>query len=235
MSNPTQFITLRARVPIRAGEQLTTRYKHFMHSKWDIQAMLQKEWLFTCTCMRCQDETELGSYFSSLKCPYGGYFIQKISECQSVVCSKCNTSTDFTDRFKKIQAIESNLTSSTAQNIPEICNVVEEDEEIHDNFILKTKVYKKYVDIFENTDNQDILEDVVRRVKIVLNTLQLVDRGCSKLMGKYLMVLAECQQRMVKARKGEGGMSLKDLKQAVKELTMIKLTAVKMLSQYVII
>ena len=78
---------------------------------------------------------------------------------------------------------------------------MEEDSEIHDNFILKTKVYKKYVDIFENTDNQDILEDVVRRVKIVLNTLQLVDRGCSKLMGKYLMVLAECQQRLVKARR----------------------------------
>ena len=112
---------------------------------------------------------------------------------------------------------------------------MEEDSEIHDNFILKTKVYMKYVDIFEHTDNQDILEDVVRRVKIVLTTLQLVDRGCSKLMGKYLMVLAECQQRMVKARKGEGGISLKDLHTAIKEITMVKLTAVKMLSQYVIV
>ena len=93
----------------------------------------------------------------------------------------------------------------------------------------------KYVDTFEHIENKDILEDVVRRVKIVLNTLQLVDRGCSKLMGKYLMVLAECQQRMVKARKGEGGISLQDLHKAVKEITMVKLTAVKMLSQYVII
>ena len=115
VSNPTQFITLRAKIPIRAGEQLTMRYTHFMHSKWDIQAMLQKEWLFTCTCLRCEDATELGSYFSSLKCQCGGYFIQKISECQSVVCSKCNISKDFTDRFKKIQAIESNLTFSTVQ------------------------------------------------------------------------------------------------------------------------
>eukprot|EP00091_Calanus_sinicus_P023721 TRINITY_DN8174_c0_g1_i1.p1 TRINITY_DN8174_c0_g1~~TRINITY_DN8174_c0_g1_i1.p1 ORF type:complete len:123 (-),score=18.22 TRINITY_DN8174_c0_g1_i1:338-706(-) len=115
------------------------RYTHFLHSKWDIQATLQKEWLFTCTCMRCEDPTELGSYFSSLICPCGGYFCHKISECQSFVCSKCRINKDFTDRFKRFKAIESSIALSTSEDIKEICNEVEEDVDIHDNFYLENQ------------------------------------------------------------------------------------------------
>ena len=41
----------------------------------------------------------------------------------------------------------------------------------------------KYVDIFEYSDSQEILEEVVCRARSVLKTLQLVDGGCSKMMG----------------------------------------------------
>jgi len=236
VSNPAKTITLRAKTHILAGEQLTMRYTNFIDSKWSIQAKLQNDWLFVCNCKRCGDVTELGSHFSSLQCPCGGYYYQTIKDPQrhATICSKCEKCMDFTDKFLEFKEIESNLFSASAQNISELCDVIEADKEIHDTFFMKTKACMKYVDIFQNTDNQEILENVVHHVKIVLNTLQLVDSGISKLMGSYLMVLAECQQKLLKIMKAEGVISLPDLQRAVKELTRTKLTAVKMLSQHVI-
>ena len=237
VSNPSQTITLRAKIAIHAGEQLTMRYTHFMHPRWNIQTKLEREWLFVCTCVRCQDGSELGSYFSSLKCSCGGYFNEKNADKHRdiFVCSQCEQCKDFTEKFLKFEEIENGINSLSTKSdiIHNFCNLIEEDTEIHENFYMKTKVYMKFADIFQHEENQDILEDVVRRLNIVLKTLQLIDRGCSKLMGKYLMILAECQKKMLMNKKQKEDIPLHDLQQAIRELARVKLTAARMLSQHV--
>ena len=74
VSNPGTSTTLRARTSIQQGEELSIRYTHTMDYRVNIQERLRKEWFFTCACKRCEDTTELGSYFSSLQCSCGGYF-----------------------------------------------------------------------------------------------------------------------------------------------------------------
>merc|ERR1711936_584337 len=109
------------------------------------------------------------------------------------VCSGCKKINDFTEKFLKFEEIENDLTfpGEVSKKVKEYCDQFEEDSEMHGNFYMNTKLYMKYVNIFKLEENQDILEEVVRKVKLILNTLQLIDRGCSKLMGNYLMILME--------------------------------------------
>ncbi|CAH1164666.1 unnamed protein product [Phyllotreta striolata] len=61
-------ITVKACLPIEAGEHITTMYTHCL---WGTQARrehLKETKYFSCECRRCRDPTELGSYLSALKC-----------------------------------------------------------------------------------------------------------------------------------------------------------------------
>ena len=227
---PGTRITLRARTLIKAGEQLTIRYIQTMQARWAIQDKLEQEWFFICGCKRCKDATELGSHFSSLQCPCGGFFSDKTCNWYEFICSHCGKCQDLSEKFKQVEEIESKLVSSSKETITELCKFVEDDLMIHSNFYLTLKLYMKYIDMEGTDDREEVLKDVILRVKSVLNTLQLVDTGCSKLMGKYLMVLANSQQKLLKKKRSEEEISMHDLKQAAKELTRLKLSAGRMLS-----
>ena len=75
-------ITLRARRTIKAGEELTMPYTDVLLEVRARQENLRQEWHFSCTCPRCSDPSEAGSFFSSLQCTCGGFatrpYIQKI-------------------------------------------------------------------------------------------------------------------------------------------------------------
>lgn len=67
-------INVRATVDIPKGELLYATYTYTLHGTAARQKHLQKGKFFTCTCARCIDPTELGTYFSSFscnKCPAG--------------------------------------------------------------------------------------------------------------------------------------------------------------------
>ncbi|XP_068915824.1 SET domain-containing protein SmydA-8-like [Tenebrio molitor] len=61
-------ITVRAALPIKKGDHISTMYTHAL---WGTQARrehLRETKYFSCKCKRCQDPTELGSYLSALRC-----------------------------------------------------------------------------------------------------------------------------------------------------------------------
>lgn len=61
-------ITVKAACNIKKGEHITTMYTHAL---WGTQARrehLKETKYFGCTCKRCADPTELGSYLSAVKC-----------------------------------------------------------------------------------------------------------------------------------------------------------------------
>lgn len=61
-------ITVRASLPIKKGEHITTMYTHAL---WGTQARrehLKETKYFSCECKRCADPTELGTYLSALRC-----------------------------------------------------------------------------------------------------------------------------------------------------------------------
>ncbi|CAH1154576.1 unnamed protein product [Phaedon cochleariae] len=61
-------ITVRAALPVTAGDHVTTMYTHCL---WGTQARrehLRETKYFACRCRRCCDPTELGSFLSALRC-----------------------------------------------------------------------------------------------------------------------------------------------------------------------
>ena len=61
-------IQVRAQVPIQKGEEITTRYVGITNGVPLRAEMLREHWCFTCSCTRCMDPTELGSYSSAILC-----------------------------------------------------------------------------------------------------------------------------------------------------------------------
>ncbi|XP_023331997.1 protein msta [Eurytemora carolleeae] len=62
------LITVRACIPIQAGDEITTQYRGPNDGNILRRPDFKKNWLFDCSCVRCQDPTELGTHSSTLKC-----------------------------------------------------------------------------------------------------------------------------------------------------------------------
>ena len=67
-SSSNYTIQVRAQVMIKKGEEITTRYVGITNGVPLRAEMLLEHWCFTCSCVRCVDPTELGSYSSAILC-----------------------------------------------------------------------------------------------------------------------------------------------------------------------
>ncbi|KAF2364128.1 SET domain [Trinorchestia longiramus] len=68
-TTPEGVITARASVTIEKREPLCVSYTGTMEPLWQRQKYLTDVYKFQCRCKRCVDPTELGTYFSSPRCP----------------------------------------------------------------------------------------------------------------------------------------------------------------------
>ena len=69
VQNGTSVIELHAILPIKKGEEITTRYTTPQLGTMRRQQLVQSQWYFTCQCTRCLDPTELGTFNNSALCP----------------------------------------------------------------------------------------------------------------------------------------------------------------------
>ena len=59
---------MRAQRAIKKGEEITTRYFDPWIGQPRRLLSIDKNWNYLCNCARCQDVTDLGTYFSAIKC-----------------------------------------------------------------------------------------------------------------------------------------------------------------------
>uniref|UniRef100_A0A1B6CUV4 SET domain-containing protein n=1 Tax=Clastoptera arizonana TaxID=38151 RepID=A0A1B6CUV4_9HEMI len=83
---------------IHRGEYLTTMHTHVLWGTHARRNHLETTKYFSCHCIRCADPTELGTYFSALKCiaetkegPCPGYQLptSPLNNKSSWACNKC--------------------------------------------------------------------------------------------------------------------------------------------------
>jgi hypothetical protein len=91
-----------ATVPIKGGQPLTQLYGRIFKGTHRRQELLQNIYYFSCSCPRCSDPTELGTFFSAIKCSMKkcvGYLLPKtpldISPTSKWKCNVCNNSATF--------------------------------------------------------------------------------------------------------------------------------------------
>ncbi|KAH8289973.1 hypothetical protein KR018_012433 [Drosophila ironensis] len=87
-------IRLRAMVDLKEGQPLHHSYTYTLDGTAQRQRHLRQGKYFTCQCERCQDPTELGTHFSSLKCGQctEGYQVPKqpTESASTWNCSSCD-------------------------------------------------------------------------------------------------------------------------------------------------
>jgi len=133
-------------------------------------------------------------------------------------------------RFNEIE----NTLNQNLSNLDKYCLEIEADEYIHDMFYLKVKLFMKYAEAFQDSNNAEVLEKILERTKIVLKLTRDIDPGCSKVTGNFLLILAQTQEKLLNLKKLQGtikDVSPKDLRMAVTEILKTKMIANKMLGQ----
>jgi len=150
-------------------------------------------------------------------------------------CSGCQQARDFTEKFERFQQIEGRLSSCSLsrEELRSFLAEIDADEQIHDQFYLKVRANMKYCEMFQDSSDRETLEEVMSRVKTVLNLIRDIDQGCSKVTGKYVLVLAEVQEKLLTLRRKEDpAVQPSQLRKEVADLIKSKMIANKMLGQH---
>jgi len=211
-----QTITFRAKRKIKCGEELTIRYHTFLQPRNEIQGHLEKNYHFICQCQRCSSSDDLNSNFSHLQCSCGGFF----REPEENLCSKCGGSSDH-KLLEKVSLLGKRLEKEGWGE--EVEEEVATIPGCHPSHHLRIQLYVAFLE--EKKEERDT-DRVVARASAVLQVLNQLDPGCTKLAGKYLGLVVTGQMAGARAR-GEGGMS--------KEMVRARMQAVKLSSDFCIV
>ena len=177
-------ITLRARRTIKAGEELTMPYTDVLLEVRARQENLRQEWHFSCTCPRCSDPSEAGSFFSSLQCTCGGFATRQ--EDNTWKCSLCASDLpDMASREAKVGELGRALELiSTGDDINKLADQLDKVEGLHDNHWLRLRSNIRFCDLMAANSEEEIVRKVAAKSEAALATLSLVDPGLSKLAGR---------------------------------------------------
>ena len=184
-----------------------------------IRAHLEKKYHFTCQCERCSSSHDLDSNFSNLECNCGGFIGDK-SETEDDLCSKCGKCAD-NELSEKVSLLGRRLGKEGWGE--EVEDEVEAIPGCHPSHHLRIQLYIAYLE--EKKEGEKETEKVVARASAVLQVLNKLDPGCTKLAGKYLGLVVTGQMAAARAR-GEPGLS--------KELVRARMQAVKLSSDFCI-
>ncbi|XP_059608080.1 SET domain-containing protein SmydA-8-like [Phlebotomus argentipes] len=99
---------------IRKGDRLSICYTDALWGTQQRQEHLSQTKMFTCSCPRCLDVTELGSNFSALNCetPCAGLLLAKDSNWHCQVCSRTVPKADVESLLEKAAQDASKMKSS---------------------------------------------------------------------------------------------------------------------------
>ena len=145
-------------------------------------------------------------------------------------CSDCLEKRDLEEKYKEAENWITNLDDNETVN--EVLKVVESGG-YKDNFYVTTKCLMKYVEKYKTTLDKEVLESVVDKVETVLNTLKLVDDGCTRLSGKYLKILLTCQEKLLEPKRNDGKeINETEIEKVLSDIAKRKQEAEQMLSTF---
>ena len=101
-------LTVRATVPVKCGEEIKTSYIYPDIGSVMRRSQIRSTWYFDCSCERCSDPTELGTYLSCLRCTgcQGRVLPQHAMDYDSAwACDGCGDCITADEALEKTQAM----------------------------------------------------------------------------------------------------------------------------------
>merc|ERR1711915_870119 len=144
-------------------------------------------------------------------------------------CSECFKDNNLVQTYKLANNLFDKVNTKNVDEIIDQLNF----QGNHKNSFVTTKFFMVYIEKYKSTRDIEIMRSVIDKCKVVLSTLSLLDPGCTTLYGKYMMILMDLQQTLLKAMMDNNELEKKDYCKAMIELARGKVKAAKLISAYI--
>ena len=202
-------VEIRAKTRIRKGEEISNQYMVPDTPAYIRRPVMKEKWFFDCSCPRCLDPTELGSYFGSILCDNrkcGGPVISSdpSNNLSDFHCQKCGKTMSYATVMSVISTSEKMILNNDTKD-----GVIEHYERILDklssllhpgNYLLlelKQKLGLLYGNIFPHTINRMKRPARDRKVQLcydVIKQLSKIESGMSEWRIVMMTELAKMTQ-----------------------------------------
>ena len=185
-------IQVSAAIDINANDMLTDSYTGTMEPYWKRFNRVNDLFHFTCECGLCKDPTELGTFFSSPRCPVcpGHYLCPRVCESKiSFVCRKCNKTKSVSDikddlyEWEARLAIQDIFGQSSPRKIEIELNRVE--IEFHPTHYIYYKVARAALRSLKENDSIHSIDLRYKLWKREIECLNILDQGLTRRKGMY--------------------------------------------------
>ncbi|CAH1964736.1 unnamed protein product [Acanthoscelides obtectus] len=197
-------ITFRAALPIKKGEHITSTYTNILWGTSARRDHLKQTKYFTCKCRRCQDPTELGTYFSALRClgdeencPCGGTQlpVNPTEEDCVWVCERCKIQLPDKEMMNFVNHLNTEVdrVMSRRSKIAELEGVLSKLLNfLHENHYLNYIIKHSLVQLYGNEGNGEISASLLTmKLKMCQDLIEItrkIDPGNARL-SLYMGVL----------------------------------------------
>lgn len=214
----TQFgskFGFRAQRFISTGEELTIRYTRTLEHRLALRSTLKTKWHFECSCLRCQDSTDLGSYISSPLCktchkPLVPKFPLDLHSSWHCLEQSCPDVPE--DRILKLDKIAKDIAAKVdKQDSKDVKLALSTlNKAFHPNYHLSVKL--KFDFIMSKSANQSLedLQLVEEFSHDVINVLDHVDKGKTRLLQNIKCNLARTKVKLLSELRAQGKITQKE-------------------------
>ena len=204
--HPDNRLTLRAQREIKEGEEITIQYISFLFGNFKRCPDIKACWFFQCSCRRCEDPTELGTFLSAVLCQQcDGPVLPADSSltCLSWTCLHCGLTVDREQVSSMVRELEDEMYKTEEQEYDKYCQLVERFSSLLHPHHYQLLLCKKYLaGSIRGNISLDMLEVKMllwimivtmillqRKVELMtefVEVFQVVDPGLTKWRGKML-------------------------------------------------
>jgi len=215
------LLDVRAQTKIMRGEEITTRYVGINVGAPTRAIMLEDHWSFVCTCKRCLDPTELGTYASALRCLACGpesnaLILPLVNDREGAKATKwCCNSCEMELNREQVEAIVETglrIIKNNTSNPPEVKLLEHVTKELsvifHNNHYLVMQVKFVLLKLLTSQSSQCQTTNDWAKLNVValslLSVLDKLDPGASRNRGKVLKDLIKPFMKLAESELNSG-------------------------------
>ncbi|XP_037949613.1 SET domain-containing protein SmydA-8-like [Teleopsis dalmanni] len=224
---------------ITQGEMLLNCYTNVLLGTEERRQNLKLGKYFFCTCARCEDPTELGSHMSSLICPpcaqnkRDGFVVKKNNKWQCLTCQH-TVKTDFVENILERAKEEIFHAKDDIYRYELLLGKL--NRFFHRNHYMMIDIKQNVAAILRSIilnlahrPGRKVYERKVRLCQEILNVLQIIQPGISRLKAIALYELCNASAELHRMRFNENEISQKELKELLQQSESMLRESIRML------
>jgi len=213
-------VVVRAQTDISEGSEVTISYTDPFPGNIVRRENIKDLWYFECSCPRCLDTTELGTYISAVRCRLcngkgtEAYLLPSASDNLTAdwQCSKCDNVISNNTIGVLIKGLRTKIKDQCTDMI-EIAKLIEDLKEfLHPNNFLILDLKQKWVNNAGKQQKYDrkMLETTINYISDILKINKIIDPGLTLTLGENLKLLNKAMLNLGKIKMESNEISKKE-------------------------